>query len=33
MEYVEVTVDGAVALVRIDRPPMNAISEEVGQEL
>ena len=33
MEHVEVTVDGAVALVRIDRPPMNALSDEVGQEL
>ncbi len=33
MEYVDVTVDGAVALVRVDRPPMNALSDEVGQEL
>lgn len=33
MEFVEVTVDGAVALVRINRPPMNALSEQVGGEL
>ena len=33
MEYVEVTVDGAVALVRLDRPPVNALSEVVGREL
>lgn len=33
MEFVEVTVDGAVALVRINRPPMNALSEQVGVEL
>ncbi|MCH7582241.1 MAG: enoyl-CoA hydratase/isomerase family protein [Acidobacteria bacterium] len=33
MEYVDVTLDGAVALVRIDRPPVNALSDEVGQEL
>lgn len=33
MEYVDVSVDGAVALVRIDRPPMNALSEGVGQQL
>lgn len=33
MEHVEFTVDGAVALVRIDRPPVNALSEQVGNEL
>ncbi|MFV1963010.1 MAG: enoyl-CoA hydratase/isomerase family protein, partial [Acidimicrobiia bacterium] len=33
MEYVDVTVDGAVALVRLDRPPVNALSDEMGQEL
>lgn len=33
MEFVEVTVDGAVALVRIDRPPVNALSSQVGVEL
>lgn len=33
MEFVELTVDGAVALVRLDRPPVNALSEEVGLEL
>ena len=33
MEYVDVTLDGAVALVRIDRPPVNTLSDEVGQEL
>ena len=33
MEYVDVTVDGAVALVRLDRPPMNALSDDMGKEL
>ena len=33
MEYVEVTVDGAVALVRLDRPPVNALSESLSREL
>ena len=33
MEYVEVTVDGAVALVRLNRPPVNALSEAVALEL
>lgn len=33
MEYVQVTVDDAVALVRLDRPPVNALSEQVGHEL
>lgn len=33
MEFVEVTVDGAVALVRLDRPPVNALSEQVKAEL
>jgi enoyl-CoA hydratase/carnithine racemase len=33
MEFVEVTVDGPVALVRLDRPPVNALSEQVAVEL
>jgi enoyl-CoA hydratase/carnithine racemase len=33
MEFVSVTVDDAVALVRLDRPPVNALSEQVAQEL
>lgn len=33
MEHVEVTRDGAVALVRLNRPPMNALSSEVSSEL
>lgn len=33
MEFVEVTIDGAVALVRLDRPPVNALSEGVAVEL
>jgi enoyl-CoA hydratase/carnithine racemase len=33
MEYVDVNVDGAVALIRMDRPPMNALSEVFAQEL
>ncbi|HJS71427.1 MAG TPA: enoyl-CoA hydratase-related protein [Acidimicrobiia bacterium] len=33
MEFVEVTVDGPVALVRLDRPPVNALSQEVALEL
>ena len=33
MEFVEVTVDGAVALVRLNRPPVNALSEEMALEL
>jgi enoyl-CoA hydratase/carnithine racemase len=33
VEYVQVTVDDSVALVRLDRPPVNALSEEVGHEL
>lgn len=33
MEYVELTLDGPVALVRLDRPPVNALSEQVAQEL
>lgn len=33
MEHVEVTRDGAVALVRLDRPPVNALSEQVATEL
>ncbi len=33
MEFVELTQDGAVALVRLDRPPVNALSSEVSAEL
>lgn len=33
MEFVSVTRDGAVALVRLDRPPVNALSEQVAVEL
>ena len=33
MEFVELTVDGAVALVRLNRPPVNALSEAVAIEL
>jgi enoyl-CoA hydratase/carnithine racemase len=33
MEYVQVTRDGPVALVRLDRPPVNALSEQVAVEL
>lgn len=33
MEFVELTIDGPVALVRIDRPPVNALTEDVALEL
>ncbi|MEX1124511.1 MAG: enoyl-CoA hydratase-related protein [Acidimicrobiia bacterium] len=33
MEHVQMTIDGAVALVRLDRPPVNALSEQVATEL
>ena len=33
MEFVEVTREGSVALVRLDRPPVNALSEQVAVEL
>lgn len=33
MEYVSIEVDGAVALVWLDRPPVNALSEQVAVEL
>ena len=33
MEFVEVTRDGAVALVRLSRPPVNALSEQLATEL
>jgi enoyl-CoA hydratase/carnithine racemase len=33
MEHVHLTVDGPVALIRIDRPPVNALTEEVAQAL
>jgi enoyl-CoA hydratase/carnithine racemase len=33
MEFVELTVDGPVAVVRIDRPPVNALAEDVALEL
>lgn len=33
MELVEYTVDGAVALVRLNRPPVNALSAELSKDL
>jgi enoyl-CoA hydratase/carnithine racemase len=33
MEHVDLTVDGPVALVRIDRPPVNALTEEIARAL
>ncbi len=33
MEFVDFSVDGAVALVRLIRPPVNALSEQVAVEL
>ena len=33
MEHVELTQDGAVALVRLNRPPVNALSSQVATEL
>lgn len=33
MEFVSVEVDDAVALVRLDRPPVNALSAQVADEL
>ncbi len=33
MDFVEFSRDGAVALVRLNRPPVNALSTEVAQEL
>lgn len=33
MSLVEYTVDGAVALVELKRPPVNALSEELSREL
>ncbi|MCI0543500.1 MAG: enoyl-CoA hydratase-related protein, partial [Actinobacteria bacterium] len=33
MEHVSVEVDGAVALVTLDRPPVNALSAQVATEL
>ncbi|MDH4117518.1 MAG: enoyl-CoA hydratase-related protein [Acidimicrobiia bacterium] len=33
MSLVDLTVDGAVALVRLNRPPVNALSEELSVEL
>lgn len=33
MEFVEVTRDGSVALVRLNRPPVNALSEQLATEL
>lgn len=33
MDYVSMEIDGAVALVRLDRPPVNALSEQVAVEL
>jgi len=33
MEFVDLSVDGAVALVRLDRPPVNALSNQMADEL
>lgn len=33
MEHVDLTVDGPIALVRIDRPPVNALTEEIARAL
>ena len=33
MEFVELSVDGPVGLVRLNRPPVNALSEQVAREL
>jgi enoyl-CoA hydratase/carnithine racemase len=33
MEHVSVTVDASVALIRLDRPPVNALSAQVASEL
>ncbi|MFP3881162.1 MAG: enoyl-CoA hydratase/isomerase family protein [Actinomycetota bacterium] len=33
MEFIEVTKEGAVALVRLNRPPVNALSEQLATEL
>jgi enoyl-CoA hydratase/carnithine racemase len=33
MENVEVTVEESVAVVRLDRPPVNALTEDVAREL
>lgn len=33
MEFVEYTVDGPVAVVRLDRPPVNALSAALASEL
>jgi len=33
MELVELSVDGAVALVRLNRPPVNALSDQLSEEL
>jgi enoyl-CoA hydratase/carnithine racemase len=33
VELVQYTIDGAVALIRLDRPPVNALSAELSAEL
>lgn len=33
MDHVQLEIDGAVALVRLDRPPVNALNEQVAAEL
>ena len=33
MEFIEYSVDGAVALIRLNRPPVNALSMELAVEL
>ena len=33
MSMIEYTVDGAVAIIRLDRPPVNALSDEFAAEI
>ncbi len=33
MEFIDVAIDGAVALVRLNRPPVNALNEQLSLEL
>lgn len=33
MDHVQLEIDGAVALVRVERPPVNALNEQVAGEL
>ena len=32
-EFVRLEVDGGIGVIRLDRPPMNAISRQVQEEL